>query len=76
MFVVKLVVAWAGALAMLLVATIAFVLVRVSSQFPGEKATGLAAIYGWLISDPLYWFVALAVVGVALWLFRRWAFAY
>jgi len=35
-----------------------------------------AALWAWMVDSPLYWVLALVLVGVSYWFFRRWTFGH
>lgn len=72
-------VAISGMVFALAVATIVFVVLRMRAEAgssSGQIGYDIKVVRTWLLYSPIYWLVLLALLGLSVWVFRRWVFSH
>jgi len=66
----------ATSVTLVVLAVFTIILLSLKMRSVGAKAATPAALWAWMVDSPLYWVLALVLVGVSYWFFRRWTFGH
>jgi hypothetical protein len=61
-----------GTAVAIVIATI--VLVVIQTRRMGAQGADIKALWWWMLYTPLYWLAILVLLGLSIWIFRRWVF--
>jgi hypothetical protein len=70
-----------GTVLALLIATIVFVFLKMRADYPNhppgtQVGYDINVLWVWMLDSPIYWLVVLVLVGLSVWVFKRWVFSH